>query len=554
MAHGESPAQQVLAQILEDPRTKTGGRFAGGHFTSRVYSDEPILMTGRAMVDALPEAYREARACARSPQAHGVSNAWLFYQQGCLLADLEDDAPYTGTFVRYFPTYQDLNDRQLRGYITWRTAVRAGRVEEVPATFMFLYAYEVLNGIGVAGPEAAFATLRAFWERYRALEPLLDRYLRSWLVDLVVYHGLDAGLVASDPLLNADVCWDGYLRVLETPEDATEHELFEAWVALSSYRFETSRFYKEHPADTQAVTVAVLSQLATYYGKHRKTGLHASLFGTWGTRSHPLFSAAVVYHDVPHPDGTYVLDGLRTYACSHGQWTCSSYGGTRDGRSRLGAILKAIDAALRRRWAFAHPLKQPKTPKYLEQIIERAIDARMAWNAAHRPRRIAIDRSKLGGIRSGAAQTCEALLVDEERFDEGERLGFASVDEKPTGLGECASVLEAPAGAVPAPGEVPQELGGLAAAGAAALQPEIEGFSLEAPADGFTEAERRFVALLLAGEAPADGGAGLTVDLLVDAVNEKLFDLLGDTAIAFDGAVPVLIDDYRDDVREAVAL
>ncbi len=37
--------------------------------------------------------------------------------------------------------------------------------------------------------------------------------------------------------------------------------------------------------------------------------------------------------------------------------------------------------------------------------------------------------------------------------------------------------------------------------------------------------------------------------MLVDAVNEKLYDLLGDTALEFDGGAPVLIEDYREDVE-----
>ena len=43
------------------------------------------------------------------------------------------------------------------------------------------------------------------------------------------------------------------------------------------------------------------------------------------------------------------------------------------------------------------------------------------------------------------------------------------------------------------------------------------------------------------------------VDLMVDAINEALFDLLGDTAIEFgaDGE-PQLVEDYAEDVRAAL--
>ena len=42
---------------------------------------------------------------------------------------------------------------------------------------------------------------------------------------------------------------------------------------------------------------------------------------------------------------------------------------------------------------------------------------------------------------------------------------------------------------------------------------------------------------------------------MVDAINEKLFDLVGDTVVEFSaGGAPELIEDYADDVREALGL
>ena len=34
------------------------------------------------------------------------------------MEDFEDDFDYRGEFVRYFPTYQAMNDAQLRGYFS----------------------------------------------------------------------------------------------------------------------------------------------------------------------------------------------------------------------------------------------------------------------------------------------------------------------------------------------------------------------------------------------------------------------------------------------------
>ena len=43
-------------------------------------------------------------------------------------------------------------------------------------------------------------------------------------------------------------------------------------------------------------------------------------------------------------------------------------------------------------------------------------------------------------------------------------------------------------------------------------------------------------------------------DLVVDSINEKLFDLLGDTALEFGADGPQIIDDYREEVKGALGL
>ena len=46
--------------------------------------------------------------------------------------------------------------------------------------------------------------------------------------------------------------------------------------------------------------------------------------------------------------------------------------------------------------------------------------------------------------------------------------------------------------------------------------------------------------------------SGLSEDLLVDAVNEALFELVGDTVVEFGPEGPVLVEDYIEDIREVL--
>ena len=165
----------------------------------------------------------------------------------------------------------------------------------------------------------------------------------------------------------------------------------------------------------------------------------------------------------------------------------------------------------------------------------------MAWERQREARRVDIDLSKLEGIRSTAAQTRESLLIDEERGGDGALLDAAAAAAPPTAPAEPAP---ATAAAPPAPSaEAHSEPVGPAAASPAAAPP---GFPL-------SPVQAAYLAALVSGDgagcAAALREAGVSQDMLVDAVNEALFDLVGDTVIECGPDGPALIEDYREDVE-----
>ena len=510
----------LIAQIVAASRAKHGS----AHSSSRVYSDEPILMRGSQLSSYVPEPVRKMRALARTPEARTWSDARLFVEQARLMEHYEDDCPYAGSFTSYFPTYDAMNDRQLRGYFTWRTRVRHGSVEQTSTSFAYVYLYELLNGIGVKAGEPALRTIEGFWRAYRAFEPGMDRYVRPWLVDYVVYHDLDPALAA--PYLSSK--HNRAVGVLQRAEEAAlaaaprgrrrqphafaqdpaaDETLLAALDELSTYRIREARLYRDEPDAVLNVTRAVFDDLARHYRAHRSQGLTESLFGTRRPMPHLMFASAVFYPAAKHPDRVYELDETCRFRCQNGIWTCDSLhdGGARS--AKLGQIMRAVDRQLRLALDYPHPLKEHGDPKYLLGIIDRATTEYLAWREDHAPRHIEIDLSKLAGIRSSAAVTREALLIDEERAEEP----TPPVPQSPS------PQQEEPAGE--------------------------KGLPL-----GLTAEELTLLRDLLAGRAPR----GQT-DLLVDAINEKLFDLVGDTVLEFDSTgTPALVEDYVDDVRESL--
>lgn len=612
--------QQIIDRILASPRARANSAFAG-----RTFADEPIIRRGSQMAGYLPKRCQEMRALATSPELRNTSRECVFYHQARLMEDYTDDVPFRGRFEEYFPTYQAMSDRQLRGYFTWRTAVRAGVMEEAPLSFAFVHLYELLMGVGTTPGEQGFRDIEHFWQSLRGHAPQLDRYVRLWLRDYVVYHGLDPRLVGPYVDLEFDrgliamrdgiAAWEGRQTPprLSTPasliapggaapalpnpappaQDASakrrrkrganagggaynpaEERLFSSFDVLSSYRPRVSRLYRDRPETLRHVCCSVVVQLARHYDAHRKSGLMESLFGSPLAMPYGMFYSAVFWSEQPHPDTTFELDAINRYTCARGRWYWEGYHGSHTKSTKLGAVLRATDQRLRAAIGYEHPLAEKTVPKYLAKIIDREIEARLAWEREQEARVIHVDLSQLAGIRAAASLTQEALLVDEER-EERPAAGEASEgvpvssskDVESSGAadeGEAEGASEAAAGHARAmvteqatldldtlPHVTP---GPPTRASQGTLEPPTQTPQAEVGASaslGLTPDELSLLRSLLAGK-PAHAAQGTSMDMLADDINEKLFDLLGDTALEFDDAEPRLVEDYVGDVRAAL--
>lgn len=574
--------KMLIERIMAEARTHQSARFS-----NEIYADEPILKTGRQMQNFLPDQYRKMREISRwqdDPKGGAgrwLSEAELFYRQGLLMADFEDDCPYNGTFKSYFPTYNAMSDRQLRGYFTWRAQVRRGTVEETSTSFAFLYLYELICGIGVDNPLDGFNKIKAFWDVYRAFEPGIDRFARVWLQDYAVFHGLDPKLLRDSKTVMFDNALIELRRAARDlvpapapsgqtpkrrktseptlplpPDEVREERLMAAIDALSTYNLSNSRLDRSHHRDLRHVACAVYVRMARYYDTHRKTGIVTSLFGEETAMPYTMFASAVFFAPERHEDCEYRLDPIHIYRCQNGFWECMRIHGSRQKSSKLGEMMRACDQRLRLALDPAHPLKEEKVPKYLAKIIDDEIVAWLSWDAAHQPVKIDIDLSQLGHIRSAAAQTREALLIDEERENDAS----AEAEAADSGQPEAEPVADAIVEAVVAP--IRQDLTDEPAISTeqfgvvAPLLAPMPAFAAAAPADATNElapAADAFLRALFEQNAvqaeSAVAQSGQSEDMLVDAINETLFDLVGDTVIEFSAAGPQIIEDYEADVR-----
>ncbi len=558
----------LIDAILTEVRRKTADSKV---VHTETYRDEPILRTGAQLAASIakndpPEKYAQMRRLANGPMGSRQYDPALFCRQARFMADHEDDYEYRGEFVQYFPTYQAMNSLQLRGYFSWRTQVRRGNVQRTSLSFAFVYIYELLNLVGEEFPQIAYERLRWFWNAYRRHDPRIDSYMRQWLCDFVVYYGLERSLL--DDFL--DTAAEDTMLVLLDRRSHTPQQVFEALQTMSAYDLTRSRLYRQYPQDVQAVVCDVFDQLSEYYEKHRKNTLCEKLFGRLLSGPCRLFDSAVFEDTRRYEDYEYVINPLHVYRCKNGAWSSTRFYGAARKSKELGAILKTVDSAMRAPWGLA-PIQPGNDTRLLAGIVEKAIakvQQRKAEEAAAeaeaaRPK-VQLDLSRLSGIRQAAAVTRDKLLVEEELSFSAEKQTAApaapapqNASAQPAGPVPSAPVAPntplPPAPAVPVTETAPLPTAPVVPVVETAPQPSAPE---QAPPCGLTAAEYAFVHALLYGQdwASAAKKHALLPSVAADSVNEKLFDLFGDTVIVFEADDPALLEDYTDELKGIIPL
>ncbi len=480
--------QQLIQTIVSNPRIASGSNFA-----SKVYRDEPILFTAPQMARYTPPRIAEMRRLAPRNDKYGYG---VFYKQAKFMEDYEDDFDYRGEYIQYSSTYEHMTDAELRGYFTWRARVRKGVVEKTSLSFAFVHIYELLNCVGVASPEEGFHALYRFWQSYREHDHRIDAYVVVWLRDMVLYHDLDPALLDALP----GKAMDEAVTVVLNYREHDAATLFPALLVLSSYKLAESKFYQTRPDEVKDAVCRVFSDVSAWFDKRKNKSACEHYFGRM--RSSPYFEFKTVPFGlgIPRVNRVVTISQWQRFVCVDGNWTLEQverYGKKND---RIGAILKMVDYLLRQRYEFKSNLQPGKMSKVLRDKIEKSLAAFLQERKAKAPRAIAIDVDKLHGIRAAALATQSKLLVDEaEEIAERED-----------------------------------------------TQPE-EAHPASASATGLSEVEVAFLGRLLAGEGVSDliKEHRLLPSVLVDAINEKLFDELGDTAIVEGATGPEVLEEYQ---------
>jgi hypothetical protein len=570
---------------------------------------------------ALPETLRHLRSVSSAALHFPAGKNRQFYEQAKLAEWYEDDYECKSRFSRYFPTYQSMNNDQLRGYFSFRTKLRrhlselrktvkvlvSEAAESSPDSFpadetlgaafdetavalsapenirkavaacvtqrdttnpeknlsyLYLYAYELIHGIGTKTAEDGYFLLYSLLILYGS-DAIFVGHLKRWLGDYAVYYNLDRRFALPFFETERDDAIDTLSRfekrlISEDAPSVSSKAAYQAILELSGVNMTRSLSRQKHEEDFRGALLLAYQKVCLFYIESGRPMILEQSFGGLGLYPYRMFDSAVFYDYLHREDYTYVIDRLHTFRCRNGSWQCEKYL-MADQKSRLiGQICQETDRILRLRLHIGKPLKKRMQSTILSTLIEQAVDEYFSKKQEAMRPRIEINPEHLFAIRRDAAETREKLITKEELGEQNlsdtmlnlppGAEGTLSEAESRTLRAQNAEELHLPRQTIAKPGQ-PQTM-----AEAAQPQTTAEAEQPQPAAEShpslLTEAQKTFLRLLLEGgdwkRFLADQSA--TAALMIDSVNEALYDEIGDTVLDTSDGSPSIIEDYKDDV------
>ena len=462
-----------------------------------LYQEEPIIKTAAQLNNYTPDKIINMRRLAAEK---GQSPQELFYKQGVFMSDFEDDyyRPEDVKRVSYrYPTYQSMRDKDLRMYFTWRSKVRrTGQIEEYVHSFVMLYIYEILNLIGFNDSYSAFCEFLKVYNVYND-SVYLGPYLHIWYRDFVVYYNLDFKYLAELPLMEKQ---SSLWCLLDIKSD--DETLFDAICNNSHQNIKSSPGYKKSRQMYLEVVCDSYRRLYTAKRAENKSFVE-ELFDPMTVEPVHLFSGAVFFQKKRINNYSYGNE-LYQLICKDNKWYSKSFNTLFSGKT-MDSFIKFIDYQLRAELNVRTFKSKPHIPPdYIDHIHDAIIAYKLRQQELLRPK-ISIDTSRLGDIRRNADITMHKLIVEEEETEENSDVIPDEVVDT-----FCCGVLD--------------------------------------------DKEVKLIKLLLCGDCYDEflRENKLLLSVVVDSINEKLFETLQDTAIVTDGDKAELVDDYYDTLKGLV--
>jgi hypothetical protein len=504
-----------------------------------VYTDTPLpFAKGSDFLkkkECIPEKITEMRKLYRYDDYSGQLRARNFYRQAKFMEDYEDD--YHGQVCDisgYFTTYHDLSDKQLRTYFTWRTEVRNGVYNKTFTSFIYLYIYELLCGIGSSSSVESLNKLKEFEEKFIEGGFLEDntqikRNLHRWYFEYSLVKAFPVDEVKK--YIDKEILdRDHALEILKKSEDYEDMEIFDAICFFAGKRFLNSVSIKKE-REKSIIIYAYVWKYILKSGNIDGKSIFTHCFGRLQNRSiYPLLNA-VYWNDKTEEDADYIVNGVRSYHCKTGRWKEKSYIRAYFNKKKLAFIVHEIDRLIRDEFKLGYYLKPSMEDTRITTIIVSAFNEALKKIKHNERNLINIDFSALKKIRNDAEITKTSLLVDEDCIHSP--MINTDIVEK----ADIQNAIEK--------NSIKYNDGN---------QSKSENLDFDKPPEISDNINLKILKFIIAGKDYKSliKSNNLFTSIIADNINETFFEDIGDNILECEGDEIYLVEDYREDIMDII--
>lgn len=507
--------------------------------SNTVYTDTPLpFAKGSDFLkkkEYIPEKITEMRKLYRYDDYSGQLRAKNFYRQAKFMEDYEDD--YHGQVCDisgYFTTYHDLSDKQLRTYFTWRTEVRNGVYNKTFTSFIYLYIYELLCGIGSSSSVESLNKLKEFEEKFIEGGFLEDntqikRNLHRWYFEYSLVKGFPVDEVKK--YIDKEVLdRDHALEILKKSGDYDDIEIFDAICFFAGKRFLNSVSIKNE-REKSIIIYAYVWKYILKSGNIDGKSIFTHCFGRMQNRSiYPLLNA-VYWNDKTEEDADYIVNEVRSYHCKTGRWKEKSYIRAYFDKKKLAFIVHEIDRLIRDEFKLGYYLKPSMEDTRITTIIAAGFNEALKEIKHNERNMINIDFSALKKIRNDAEITRTSLLVGEDCIH-SQTINIDIVEKA-----DIQNAIEK--------NSIKYNDGN---------QSKSENLDFDKPPEISEDINLKILKFIIAGKdyKRLIKSNNLFTSIITDNINETFFEDIGDNILECEGNNIYLVEDYREDILDII--
>ncbi|TBL76132.1 TerB N-terminal domain-containing protein [Paenibacillus thalictri] len=457
-----------------------------------------------------------------------------FYEQSCKYRNHTVKSAAFEPFHTYWPTFESMSKYQQQWYFYWREQVVNGNYPDTDLSYIFLFTYELMAYSFEPNPNKSVALLIRMYEANQERYPKLNTYLPEWIGDLFYEGG------------RKDLAEEWYSRSsIRSASHAGQYEAFDRFNAAEMFAkipfrlwkkqfiyYRTNQFNEEHAQLLTRAYKKAFDETNLYYLESSGKTLIDHWFPKQKSESAHLFRSAVII-------------STRSAAVKH----VIRRGPTSQTHHELNALIRFVENLVRANQGIKRKIKvdEGMIPEALQKRLEQRFSlvqkSTLGTNPTIIPPELTANHAEPFELNTG--------LIAQLKLDSEAIQSALQVEDVETLVHQEAAVSTQNVEQDKPLHETDNE-NPLASLGSGASQ-EVASFAMH-----LTDHEREFLTMFTDEIESIESCTafakkrGMMLNTLINTINEKAVEHLGDVLLEEDGDNYIVVVDFIDIIDEVI--